>query len=135
MSFERFLAVAAAILLLAPAVAVAQSSIAGSVTDDTGGVLPGVTVEASSDVLIEGSRVVFTDATGNYNIVDLRPGVYAVNFTLPGFGTLVRDQLILGADVALPLDAVMSVGSVEETITVSGETRWSTCSRCSASRS
>ena len=122
MRLGRFLAVAAAVLLLAPAAAVAQSSIAGSVTDDTGGVLPGVTVEASSDVLIEGSRVVFTDGTGNYNIIDLRPGEYTVVFTLPGFGTLVRDQLVLGADVTMPLDAVMSVGSVEETITVSGET-------------
>ena len=122
MTLGRFLAVAAAVLLLAPAVAVAQSSIAGTVTDDTGGVLPGVTVEASSDVLIEGSRVVFTDGTGSYNIIDLRPGEYTVVFTLPGFGTLVRDQLILGADVTLPIDAVMSVGSVEETITVSGET-------------
>ncbi len=122
MRLGRFLAVAAAVLLLAPAVAVAQSSIAGTVTDDTGGVLPGVTVEASSDVLIEGSRVVFTDGTGNYNIIDLRPGVYSVVFTLPGFGTQVRDQLVLGADVALPIDVQMSVGSVEETITVSGET-------------
>ena len=84
--------------------------------------LPGVTVEASSDVLIEGSRVVFNDGTGNYNIIDLRPGEYTVVFTLPGFGTQVRDELILGADVALPIDVVMSVGSVEETITVSGET-------------
>ena len=122
MRLGRFLAVAAAVLLLAPAVAVAQSSIAGTVTDDTGGVLPGVTVEASSDVLIEGSRVVFTDGTGNYNIIDLRPGVYSVVFTLPGFGTQVRDELVLGADVALPIDVQMSVGSVEETITVSGET-------------
>ena len=122
MKLGRFLASAAAVLLLAPAVAVAQSSIAGSVTDNTGGVLPGVTVEASSPVLIEGSRVVFTDGTGNYNIVDLRPGVYTVTFTLPGFGTQVRDELILGADVSLPINAVMSVGSVEETVTVSGET-------------
>ena len=122
MRLGRFLAVAAAALLLAPAIAVAQSSIAGAVTDDTGGVLPGVTVEASSDVLIEGSRVVFTDGTGQYNIIDLRPGEYTVTFTLPGFGTQVRDQLILGADVALPVDVIMAVGSVEETITVSGET-------------
>ena len=122
MRLGRFLAIAAAVLLLAPAVALAQSSIGGAVTDDTGGVLPGVTVEAASPVLIEGSRVVFTDGTGGYNIVDLRPGEYSVTFSLPGFGTLVRDQLILGADVSLPLDAVMSVGSVEETITVSGET-------------
>ena len=122
MRLRRFLTVAAAALLLAPAVAVAQSSISGSVTDDTGGVLPGVTVEASSDVLIEGSRVVFTDGTGSYNVIDLRPGEYSVVFTLPGFGSLVRDELILAADVALPIDAVLSVGSVEETITVSGET-------------
>ena len=122
MRLGRLLAVVAVGLLLAPAVAMAQSSIAGSVTDDTGGVLPGVTIEASSDVLIEGSRVVFTDGTGQYNIIDLRPGEYTVVFTLPGFGTLVRDQLILGADVALPINAVMAVGSVEETITVSGET-------------
>ena len=122
MRLGRFLAAAAAVLLLVPAVAVAQSSIAGTVTDDTGGVLPGVTVEASSPVLIEGSRVVFTDGTGNYNIIDLRPGVYSVVFTLPGFGTQVRDELVLGADVALPIDVQMSVGSVEETITVSGET-------------
>ena len=122
MKLGRFLAVAAAVLLLAPAAAVAQSSIAGAVTDDTGGVLPGVTIEAASPVLIESSRVVFTDGTGSYNIIDLRPGEYSVTFTLPGFGTLVRDQLILGADVAMPLDAVMAVGSVEETITVSGET-------------
>ena len=52
----------------------AQSTIAGALTDDTGGVLPGVTVEAASDVLIEGSRVVFTDGTGRYSIVNLRPG-------------------------------------------------------------
>ena len=122
MRLGRLLAVAAAGLLLAPAIAVAQSSIGGAVTDDTGGVLPGVTVEASSDVLIEGSRVVFTDGTGQYNIIDLRPGEYTVTFTLPGFGTQVRDQLILGADVALPIDVIMAVGSVEETITVSGET-------------
>ena len=64
MRLGRFLAIAAAVLLLLPAFAVAQSSIAGSVTDDTGGVLPGVTVEAASPVLIEGSRIVFTDGTG-----------------------------------------------------------------------
>ena len=86
----------------------ARTSIAGTVTDDTGGGLPGVTVEASSDALIEGSRVVFTDGTGDYHIIDLRPGTYRVVFTLPGFRTRVRDRLVLGAGVTLPLDVVMS---------------------------
>ena len=120
-SFRR-VACAAAIALLAPAAALAQSSIAGLVTDDTSGVLPGVTVEASSDVLIGGTRVVTTDGTGRYAISNLRPGTYTIAFTLVGFGTQVRSELILGADVALPLDAVMAVGSLEETITVSGAT-------------
>ncbi|MEE2636315.1 MAG: TonB-dependent receptor [Acidobacteriota bacterium] len=122
MGLGRFLAVAAAIVLLVPAAAVAQSQINGSVTDDTGGVLPGVTVEASSPVLIEGSRLAVTDGTGGYNIIDLRPGEYSMTFTLPGFGTQVRDELILGADVQMLIDVALSVGSVEETITVSGET-------------
>ena len=115
-------AVVAACLLLAPAAALAQSSISGSVADNTGGVLPGVTVEAASDALIEGSRVVFTDGTGQYTVIDLRPGEYSLTFTLPGFGTVVRDQLILGANVTLPVDATLSVGSLEETVTVSGAT-------------
>ena len=122
MRVGRFFAVAAACVLLVPAAAVAQSSIAGSVTDDTGGVLPGVTIEATSEVLIGGARVAFTDGTGLYNIINLLPGLYTVTFTMPGFATLVRDELILGADIALPLDAVLAVGSVEETVTVSGET-------------
>ena len=115
-------AVVAACLLLAPAAALAQSSISGSVTDNTGGVLPGVTIEAASDALIEGSRVVFTDGTGQYTLIDLRPGTYTVTFTLPGFGTVIRDQIALLGDVTLNLDATLSVGSLEETVTVSGAT-------------
>ena len=122
MRLGRLLAVAAACVLVVPVAAIAQSSIAGSVTDDTGGVLPGVTIEATSDVLIGGARVAFTDGTGLYNIINLLPGQYTVTFTMPGFATLVRDELILGAGIALPLDAVLAVGSVEETVTVSGET-------------
>ena len=74
-------------LLLAPAGAAAQGAIAGQVTDNTGGVLPGVTVEAASPALIEGSRVAVTDGAGLYTIIDLRPGAYSVTYTLPGFGT------------------------------------------------
>ncbi|RUA05355.1 MAG: hypothetical protein DSY84_00095, partial [Candidatus Neomarinimicrobiota bacterium] len=89
-SWKR-LVVALAVLVLVPVGAAAQSSIAGEVTDNTGGVLPGVTVEASSPSLIGGARVAITDGTGRYNLVALTPGLYSVSFTLPGFGTQVRD--------------------------------------------
>jgi Carboxypeptidase regulatory-like domain len=71
-------------VLLMPAAARAQSAIAGTVKDATGAVLPGVTVEASSDVLIERSKTVVTDAQGNYKIVDLRPGTYSMTFSREG---------------------------------------------------
>ena len=104
-----------------PAAAYGQSQIVGQVTDNTGGVVPGVTVEAASPVLIEGSRISITDSQGRYGIVDLRPGDYEVTFTLPGFSTVVRDQLALPANFAMTIDVEMLVGALEETITVSGE--------------
>ena len=117
----KVLAVALGCLLLVPVGAAAQSSIAGEVADNTGGVLPGVTVEASSPALIEGSRVAITDGTGQYNLIDLRPGTYSVTYTLPGFGTQVRDELILQTDFNMNIDIVLTVGALEETVTVSGE--------------
>src|SRR4051794_24707097 len=80
-------------LLLMPSFAAAQSAIAGTVTDESGGVLPGVTVEASSPVLIEKTRTVVTDGQGRFNIVNLRSGAYTVNFTLTGFNGVRRDDL------------------------------------------
>jgi len=121
MRFGKLLFVALGCLMLVPAAAMAQGALAGQVTDNTGGVLPGVTVEASSPALIEGSRVVVTDGTGQYTIIDLRPGTYALTFTLPGFGTQVRDELVLAADTTMAIDVSMSVGAVEESVTVSGE--------------
>ena len=73
--------------MLLSTAAYAQASIAGVVKDTSGAVLPGVTVEAASPGLIEKVRSVVTDGTGQYRIVDLRPGTYAVTFTLPGFST------------------------------------------------
>ncbi len=73
----RVIALFAWVVLL-PTMAAAQASIAGVVRDASGGVLPGVTVEASSPALIEKVRSVVTDGTGQYRIVDLRPGTYSI---------------------------------------------------------
>src|SRR6266705_1904186 len=85
------------VLLLLPSSAYAQFSGAfpGVVKDASGGVLPGVTVEAASPALIEKVRSVVTDDTGQYRIVDLRPGTYSVTFTLPGFSTVKREGIEL----------------------------------------
>ncbi len=112
---------AALFFLLVPVLASAQSSIAGSVKDDTGAVLPGVTVEASSPALIEKSRSVISDASGQFKIVDLRPGVYSVVFTLQGFNTFRREGITLTANATATVNGEMKVGSIEESITVTGE--------------
>ncbi|MBI4477571.1 MAG: carboxypeptidase regulatory-like domain-containing protein, partial [Acidobacteria bacterium] len=121
MKSGKALIVAVSCFVLLPVTAAAQSSIAGRITDNTGGVLPGVTVEAASPALIEGARVATTDGRGQYEIVDLRPGIYTVTFTLPGFTTQVRQGIQLPADFAMTINIVMSVGAVAETVTVSGE--------------
>jgi hypothetical protein len=110
-----------ALFLLAPSVAYAQGSIAGVVKDASGAVLPGVTVEASSPVLIEKVRTVVTDGTGQYKIVDLRPGTYGVTFTLTGFSTVKREGIELTGSFAAAVNVELKVGAVEETITVTGE--------------
>jgi hypothetical protein len=119
--FIRAAAWALALLAAIPSVAVAQASITGVVTDDSGAVLPGVTVEASSPVLIEKVRSVVSDSTGRYRIVDLRPGDYAVTFTLPGFNIVRREGIILQGTFAATVDAKLGVGAVQETLTVTGE--------------
>src|SRR5262245_9407351 len=113
--------VALAVLAALPFTASAQSVIAGVVKDDSGAVLPGVTVEASSPALIERVRSVATDGQGRYRIVDLRPGTYKVTFALPGFTTLVRDSIQLPTDFTATVDASLKVGAVQETVTVSGQ--------------
>src|SRR5438552_4753803 len=108
--------------LLLPLSAGAQqaSGIAGEVKDTSGAVLPGVTVEAASPALIEKVRTVVTDGAGRYNIVDLRPGTYVVTFSLVGFKTIKREGITLTAGFTAPVNADLEVGTVEETITVSG---------------
>ena len=109
------------IFLLLPTGAAAQAgSIAGEVAEETGGVLPGVTVEASSPALIEGVRTAFTDGSGRYGLEGLRPGTYTVTFTLPGFSTFIREGIEITTGFTANIDATMVVGAVEETVTVSG---------------
>ena len=98
----------------------AQSSIAGVVRDPSGAVLPGVTVEAASPALIEKVRTVVTDGEGLYKIVDLRPGVYSVTFSLQGFNTVKRDGVELTAAFTATVNADLQVGSIAETLTVTG---------------
>ncbi|NOT45951.1 MAG: carboxypeptidase regulatory-like domain-containing protein, partial [Acidobacteria bacterium] len=121
-SLSRFVvALVWAAVVLAPSLVFAQASITGTVRDTSGGVLPGVTVEAASPVLIEKVRTVVTDGNGRYQIVDLRPGAYTVTFSLPGFNTVLRDGVTLAGSAAVSVDADMRVGALEETITVTGE--------------
>ena len=107
--------------LVIPSLVYAQASIAGVVRDASGAVLPGVTVEASSPVLIEKVRSVVTDSTGQYRIVDLRPGTYNVIFTLTGFSTLQREGIELTGSVIATVNVELRVGALEDTVTVTGE--------------
>ena len=108
-------------LVLFPSLASAQASITGVVKDASGAILPGVTVEASSPALIEKSRAAVTDGSGQYRIIDLRPGTYSVTFTLPGFSTVKREGIELTGTFVATINADMKVGAVEETVTVTGE--------------
>ena len=117
----RVLLLGLAVGLAIPGAALAQGSLSGVVKDAQGSVLPGVTVEATSPVLIEGVRSVVTDGAGQYRIVDLRPGTYALKFTLPGFSTLVRDGLEMTGSRVVTVDVQLQVGGLQETVTVSGE--------------
>jgi hypothetical protein len=101
--------------------AYAQASITGVVRDPSGAILPGVTVEASSPALIEKARVVVTDGNGQYRIDDLRPGTYAVSFTLNGFATVRREGIELTGSFVATIDTDMRVGALEETVLVTGE--------------
>jgi hypothetical protein len=107
--------------LVIPAAAFAQASIAGSVKDTSGAVLPGVTVEASSPALIERTRSVVTDGSGLYRLVDLRPGTYTVTFTLAGFSPVRREGIELAGSFSATVSVELRVGRLEESVTVSGE--------------
>jgi Carboxypeptidase regulatory-like domain len=109
-------------IVMLPASAFAQATLAGVAKDASGAVLPGVTVEAASAALIEKTRSAITDGTGQYQIVDLRPGTYAVTFTLSGFSAVKREGVEISGSGTITINADMKVGNVTETINVTGET-------------
>jgi hypothetical protein len=108
-------------IILLPSAVFAQASLTGVARDTSGAVLPGVTVEAASPVLIEKVRSTVTDGNGRYQLVDLRPGSYTVTFTLTGFNTVRREMVTLSGAGTVQVDGEMRVGALEETITVTGE--------------
>jgi hypothetical protein len=111
-------------VLYLPVAAWAQAAvganIAGVVKDATGAVLPGVTVEAASPALIEKVVTAVTDGQGNYKILELRPGLYSVTFNLTGFGPVKREGLALTTGFTATVNAELHVGTIAETVTVSG---------------
>ena len=109
------------VLLTSPPAWAQTAGLAGTVTDTSGGVLPGVAVVAASPALIGQSREAVTDGQGSYRIVSLLPGTYSVTFTLPGFSVHVREAIELTGGFTATIDAEMLVGTLEETVTVSGE--------------
>jgi len=118
--------VVAALLLCLPVPALAQgaggASVTGIIKDTSGAVLPGVTVEVSSPALIENARSAVSDDSGQYRIIELRPGTYTVTYTLAGFTTLRREGIELTTNFTATLNVELKLGAVAETITVTGET-------------
>ena len=103
-----------------PSFAFAQAVIAGSVKDGSGVPLQAVIVQAASPTLIERARLAVTDSRGQYRIENLRPGTYAVSFTLNGWRTYQRDGIELSGSSTAIVDAELTVGTVAEAVTVTG---------------
>ena len=111
---------ALACLCIVPAPAARKARFTGRRQGHLGAVLPGVTVEAPSPALIEKSIRSSTDENGAYRLVDLRPGVYTLTFSLDGFSTVKREGIELPSDFTMTLNSEMKVGALEETLTVTG---------------
>src|SRR5258708_3193260 len=121
-TFAPRIIVGVAWLALWPVIASAQTStIAGTVKDSSGALLPGVTVEAASPAPIQKGPTATTDGSGQYQITALRPGTYNVTFTLPGFSTVKHEGIELTSDFTAQVNADLKVGAIGETITVTGE--------------
>ncbi len=121
----RTLTIALAVSAVGAGAALAQVSATtgamnGTAADETGAVLPGVTVTATSPAM-QGQQVVFTDAEGSYRIPALPPGTYRIVFELPGFTTFVREEVAIGLGFQAEINAELRVATLEETVTVTGE--------------
>ena len=121
MSMLKRTVIALVAAFVLPQAAMGQAIVTGTVRDTSGAVLPGVSVEASSPALIEKVRSTVTDGSGQYRIIDLRPGLYSVTFSLQGFSTVRREGIELAGSFTANVNAELRVGSLEETITVTGE--------------
>ena len=102
------------------------ASNSGVVTDDSGGVLPDGSVEVSGPALIEKVRTATTNEREEYRIVELRPGIWTVTFTRQGFGSFRREGIELTSNFNAAINAELHVGTVEQSVTVSGRRCWST---------
>jgi len=121
-SFRQIVFVLSWLLILPASVEAQQSTLSGVVKDSSSAVLPGVTIEASSPVLIEKTRTAVTDGTGQYRLPELPPGTYTVTFTLAGFSTVKREGVEVSGVGVTTINAELRVGAISETITVTGET-------------
>ena len=108
-------------LMVIPAPAFAQASVAGTVTDPDGLALPHVAVEATSPVLIERVRQTVTDDRGQYRIEDLRSGAYTITFARSGWRTAARTGVELAGSVTATVDVQLLVGALDEAVTVVGD--------------
>ena len=113
----RTLLVAVCLLAWPCAASAQDGEIAGTVTDDTGGVLPGVTVEASGDALSGAPRIAVSDADGRYSLTALPAGGYTVMYSLPGFERAAR-EVELAAGITATLDVDLALGGLFEEVTV-----------------
>src|SRR5215813_13333744 len=113
--------IALAVILIQPLSGFSQA-ISGTVTDSTGALLPGVTVEAASPGLIEQTRSVVTNEVGRYSVINLVPGTYTATFSLPGFATVKREGIVLTSDFTAPVNVVLQVGNVTNTVEIQAST-------------
>ena len=122
---QGFVSGITALLVVASSLSAAAQgtgAIRGTVLDDGGLVLPGATVSLSNPGVIGGDQEIVTDARGAYQFQRLVSGTYMVTATLSGFSTTIQQGIVVNADVSARVDLTLSIGALEETVTVTGET-------------
>ena len=104
---------------LAQTVSSTTGAIDGKVTDTSNAVLPGVTITIASEAMM-GTRDTVSSGTGTFRFVSITPGLYTVTFDLPGFATVKRTDVQVGAGFTATLNISMAVAGLEEAVTVTG---------------